>query len=194
MISTLSHLAPTIRHTLLKTHTTLIFSANLQLISLHCHLSSDHIFIHMLHSLRRTYHTWLQNATPFFNFKSGDMPFVLTSSNLCQQPRASRHTRTSLKSIMESTNFSSHQTIIINTSQQNKMMKRSQEHSQFIFVKDTTVSLSKAPKSHVKLGTHMHYDNGFEIFIAVIFNMSPQLGGLWPKAQDLVIQFCLGEG
>ena len=40
----------------------------------------------------------------------------------------------------------------------------------------------------------MHYDNGFEILIAVVFSMSPQLGVLGPKAQDLVIPLCLGEG
>ena len=40
----------------------------------------------------------------------------------------------------------------------------------------------------------MHYDNGSEIIIAVVFYMNPQLGGLGPKAQDLVIPFRLGEG
>ena len=40
----------------------------------------------------------------------------------------------------------------------------------------------------------MHYDNGFELLIAVVLSMIPQLGGLGPKAQDLVIPFHLGEG
>ena len=40
----------------------------------------------------------------------------------------------------------------------------------------------------------MHYDNGFELLIAVVFAMSPQLGGLGPKYQDLTIPFRLGEG
>ena len=40
----------------------------------------------------------------------------------------------------------------------------------------------------------MHYDNGFKPHIAVIFYISPKLGGLGPKAQDLVIPFRLGEG
>ena len=40
----------------------------------------------------------------------------------------------------------------------------------------------------------MRYDNGFELLIANFFNMSPQLGGLGPKSQDLLIPFCLGEG
>ena len=48
--------------------------------------------------------------------------------------------------------------------------------------------------SHVKLVSHMHYDNGFELIITVVFNMSPQLGGVVNKSQDLVIPFCLGEG
>ena len=39
----------------------------------------------------------------------------------------------------------------------------------------------------------MYYDNGFEHLIAFVFNMIPKLGGLGPKAQDLVILFCLGE-
>ena len=40
----------------------------------------------------------------------------------------------------------------------------------------------------------MHYDNGFELLIAVVFSISPQLGVLGPKGQDLVIPLCLGEG
>ena len=40
----------------------------------------------------------------------------------------------------------------------------------------------------------MHYDNGFEILITVVFVMSPQLGVLGPKAQDLLIPFRIGEG
>ena len=35
----------------------------------------------------------------------------------------------------------------------------------------------------------MHYGNGFELLIAVVFAMSPQLGGLVTKAKDLVIYF-----
>ena len=61
-------------------------------------------------------------------------------------------------------------------------------------VKDTTISSSKSPKLHVKLVTHMDYKNGFEVLISFVFSMSPQLGGLGPKAQDLVISFFLGEG
>ena len=40
----------------------------------------------------------------------------------------------------------------------------------------------------------MHYDNGFELLIAVVFQMIPQLVGLGPKYQDLLIPFLLGEG
>ena len=40
----------------------------------------------------------------------------------------------------------------------------------------------------------MHYENLFEILIAVVFNMIPQLQGVGPKAQDIDIPFCLGEG
>ena len=60
-------------------------------------------------------------------------------------------------------------------------------------VKDTTIYSSKAPKSHVKLVTYMHNDNGFYLLISVVFAMSPQLGGLGTKYQDLVIPFFLGE-
>ena len=64
----------------------------------------------------------------------------------------------------------------------------------FHLVKDTTISSSKAPKSHLKIVTHMQYDNVFELLIAVVFCISPQLGVLGPKYQDLVIPFCLCEG
>ena len=40
----------------------------------------------------------------------------------------------------------------------------------------------------------MHYYNEFERIIAVVFSMSPQLGVLGPKAQDLVIPFRIVEG
>ena len=40
----------------------------------------------------------------------------------------------------------------------------------------------------------MNFDNGFDLIIAVVFVMSPQLGGLGPKSQDLVAIFSLGEG
>ena len=40
----------------------------------------------------------------------------------------------------------------------------------------------------------MSIDNGFELIIAFIFSMSPQLGVLVTKSQDLVIYFRLGEG
>ena len=61
-------------------------------------------------------------------------------------------------------------------------------------VKDTTISSSKEPKSHVKIVTYMNYDNGFKLLISVVFAMSHQLGVLGPKSQDLMIPFCLGEG
>ena len=48
-------------------------------------------------------------------------------------------------------------------------------------VKDTTTLSSKVPKLHVKLVTHMHYENEFFLIIAVIFVMIPQLGGPGPK-------------
>ena len=38
------------------------------------------------------------------------------------------------------------------------------------------------------------YNNGFKPLITVVFYMSPQLVGLGPKTQDLVIPFLLGEG
>ena len=40
----------------------------------------------------------------------------------------------------------------------------------------------------------MHNDNGFELLIGFVLSMSPQLGGLGPKYQDLVIPPRLGEG
>ena len=40
----------------------------------------------------------------------------------------------------------------------------------------------------------MNNDSLFDLLIAVVFSMSPQLWGLGPKDQDIVIYFCLGEG
>ena len=40
----------------------------------------------------------------------------------------------------------------------------------------------------------MNIDNGFDLIIAVLFVMSPQVRGLGPKHQNLVISFHLGEG
>ena len=40
----------------------------------------------------------------------------------------------------------------------------------------------------------MHCGNGFEILINVVFSIIPKLGGIGPKAQELVIPFWLGEG
>ena len=40
----------------------------------------------------------------------------------------------------------------------------------------------------------MNNDNGFELLTVVVFNISPQLGGLGTKDQYLVISFRLGEG
>ena len=48
-------------------------------------------------------------------------------------------------------------------------------------VKDETITSSEAPKSHVNIITYMNIDNRFDLLIAVIFSISPQLGGLGPK-------------
>ena len=40
----------------------------------------------------------------------------------------------------------------------------------------------------------MNIDNGFDIIVAVVFDMITQLEVLGPKSQDLVILFWLGEG
>ena len=73
-------------------------------------------------------------------------------------------------------------------------MTNYQEHSEFIFVKDNTILSSKAPKLHAKLITYTNNDNGFDLIIAVVFDMIPQLGGLEPKSQYLEISFSLGKG
>ena len=116
------------------------------------------------------------------------MPISVNKQELATiQETQSRKFRTSL-------DLYSHQKLILNMSQQKKMLKHYQEHSEFIFVKDTTISSSKSTKSHVKLFTNMQYENGFELLIEVVFTMIPQLGGLGPKYQDLFIPFHLGEG
>ena len=40
----------------------------------------------------------------------------------------------------------------------------------------------------------MNKDNGFDYIINFVFAMSPQLGGIGHKSQDLVTHFRLGEG
>ena len=57
MTSKMSHLAPSIRNSLLQIHTNIIFlPTNLQMISLNDHFSSHRVFIYMLPSLPNTYH------------------------------------------------------------------------------------------------------------------------------------------
>ena len=182
----MSHLAPSIQNSVLQIHTNFILiPTNLQLISLHGHFSSHYIFIHMLQSLPITYHTLIQEATPFFNFKSGVMTLVLASANICQQTRAGQHTRTSSKSITKPTNFSSHQKIIINTSQQKKIMKHSQDHSELIFL--------KKPPSHYK--KHQNQISNLELTCTMTIDLkflselsptlSPNLEDLEPKLKTL---------
>ena len=40
----------------------------------------------------------------------------------------------------------------------------------------------------------MYYEDGFELLIAVVFSVIPQLGGHEPKSQYLVMTLRLGEG
>ena len=61
-------------------------------------------------------------------------------------------------------------------------------------LKFDTIPYSKAPKSHVKLITHINIDNGFYLLVSVVFAMSPQYGGLGTKDQYILISFCFGEG
>ena len=87
--------------------------------------------------------------------------------------------------------FPSHRTPIQSQPQKNKTINHSQYHFEFIFSKDTTINSCTAPKSHVKLITYMNTDNIFYLLVAVEFAMIPQVGVLGPKAQHLVIYFCL---
>ena len=145
----------------------------------------------MLQNSSNIYHPWLYKATPFFNFKNVGMPFVLPYANLYQQTRSFHHIINSKQKITILLNFSFHHTLILNRSHQNKIWSIVKNNQSAHIVKDTTISSSKAPKSHVKLVTHMHYDNGFELLIKFFIFMSPQLGVLGPKAQDLLIPFYL---
>ena len=106
--------------------------------------------------------------------------------------RSGHHTINSKQNITKSPNFFSHQTLTLNTSQKINILAFSISLRVHL-VKHTTTSSSKAPKPHVKIVTYIHYNNGVELLISVIFSMIPQLGGLGPKAQSLVMNFCLGE-
>ena len=72
-------------------------------------------------------------------------------------------------------------------------MKHYQDHSEFILLNMKLLPPQKPPKSHVRLITYTNNDNGFDLLIAVVFAMIPQLGRLGPKHQDLVIPFSLGS-
>ena len=54
-------------------------------------------------------------------------------------------------------------------------------------VKDATIYSSTSAKSHFKLITYINIDNRFDLIFAVVFAISPQLGVLVSKAQELVI-------
>ena len=57
-------------------------------------------------------------------------------------------------------------------------------------VEGNTISSSKEPTSYVKLIAYINNYNGLDL---IFFSVSPQLGRLGPKAQDLVIYFSLVE-
>ena len=163
-----------------------------------------------------------------------------------KKTKSGHHANDSEQNITTSLNLSSHHTHILSMPQQNKTMKHSQEHLEFILlkitpsphqnyhniyafwqsliidkiwppcnkiksehhniskfllppythpkhatakenfealsrslryhtVKDTTISSSKAPHSHVKLVTYMNNYNDFELIIAAVFARSPQI-------------------
>ena len=45
-----------------------------------------------------------------------------------------------------------------------------------------------------RLNTYMNNVNIFDLIIYVVFDMIPQLGGIGPKSEDIVIPFRLGKG
>ena len=53
---------------------------------------------------------------------------------------------------------------------------------------------STASKLNVKLITNMNIENVFDILVDVVFYISPKIGGIGPKSQDLVIPFCFKYG
>ena len=122
------------------------------------------------------------------------MPLFLPSANIYQQTRAGQHANISKQNIKKYLPFYSHQRHILKYPPQNKTMKHSQEHSEFILLNITPSPHQKHQKPDVKLITYMNNENVFDLLIAVVFAMIPWLGGIGPKAQDLVIYFCLGEG
>ena len=86
-----------------------------------------------------------------------------------------------------------HQKILLPPEHHSKYIKAKENFKSFSrahrfhLVKDTTISSSKTPTLYVKIVTHIHYDNGFELLTTVVFNISPQLRGLVHKAQDGVM-------
>ena len=134
------------------------------------------------------------NGNTLLQLQNGGMPLVLTSANIYYQKNSWPPYKK-----LKAKNYNI-TTFILPSDTHSKYVTSKENFEAFSralrahLVKDTTISSSKSPKSHVKPFTHMHYANGFELLIEVIFTMSPQLGVLGPKYQDLVIPFRFGEG
>ena len=91
-------------------------------------------FSHASQITKYIYSITLEGNT-LLQIQNGGMPLFITSANLYQQTIADVHKNLSENRITTSILFSFHQTHILNLPQQNKTMKHSQEHSEFILLK-----------------------------------------------------------
>ena len=109
------------------------------------------------------------------------------SVNLCWQKIAflSQHI------IVNYLPLSYHFTPILSQPQQNRTHQSFLRVLWFHIAKYDTIIFSKAPKSYVKLITYINNDNGFDLIVAVLFDISRQIGVIRPKYQDIVIYFRL---
>ena len=172
----------------------LTLMTNLQIISLNGHFSSHMENITMHHNPPNIYIALPSKSITFFRLKNGRMPSYLPSYNIYQQKIPGQHINISKYNITTYLPLPSHQTQILNYPQQKETMKHYQDQSESRFVKDDTIPSSKLQKPHVKITTYMNNDNGSDLLIYLVSDISPQIGGLAPKAQDLVISSHLVEG
>ena len=146
---------------------------NLLLILSHGYLSSDLKNIHMCHNSPNLYITWPSKATPLFRFKNGGMEFFLPSVNIYQQTRSGRHTNISKQKITTCLPLSSHQKYILNSLQQNKIMKNDQDHSEFTLLKMTLFPHQKH-QNHMSTSFHSWMTTmALTLLLLLYFHESP---------------------
>ena len=124
--------------------------------------------------------------TLYFNFINGGITPDAIIENLCLQTNAFQYKNQYKKLTKTLLNIFFHRSIIQRFPLQPQNNRYFPESFKFIFVKDTTINSSTAPKSHVNIFTYTKNDNGFNILVSVVFDTGTQLVVIVPKAHGLV--------